>query len=144
MFAHMSYDDDDTHLVFKYNEEYENDLEIHKSTTIQSLYSKQLAKDAGTSVKQAMAIEMANLGLSNLIKIEVNSNDDVDGNEFDENRESKLYTDPDKSGFVSGTQNLLIRESQAVEMSNKAQEEVKEEEEPPFLRPASSNHDGMI
>ena len=58
MFAHMSYDDDDTHLVFKYNEEYENDLEIHKSTTIQSLYSKQLIKEANTSVKQAMAIEM--------------------------------------------------------------------------------------
>ena len=38
MFAHMSYDDDNVHLVFKYNEEYENDLEIHKSTTIQSLY----------------------------------------------------------------------------------------------------------
>ena len=79
MFAHMSYDDDDTHLVFKYNEEYENDLEIHKSTTIQSLYTKQLAKDAGTSVKSAMAIEMQSLGLSNLIKIEENSNDDVDG-----------------------------------------------------------------
>ena len=38
MFAHMSYDDENLHLVFKYNEEYENDLEIHKSTTIQSLY----------------------------------------------------------------------------------------------------------
>ena len=34
MFAHMSYDDDTTHLVFKYNTEYENDLEIHKSSTI--------------------------------------------------------------------------------------------------------------
>ena len=41
MFAHMSYDDDDVHLVFKYNEEYEDDLEIHKSTTIQSLFAKQ-------------------------------------------------------------------------------------------------------
>ena len=63
MFAHMSYDDDDTHLVFKYNEEYENDLEIHKSTTIQSLYTKQLVKEAGTSVKDKMMIEMQNLGL---------------------------------------------------------------------------------
>ena len=58
MFAHMSYDDDDTHLVFKYNEEYENDLEIHKSTTIQSLYTKQLVKDAAASVKHAMTMEM--------------------------------------------------------------------------------------
>ena len=125
MFAHMSYDDDDTHLVFKYNEEYENDLEIHKSTTIQSLYSKQLVKDASASVKNTMAIEMQNLGLSNMIKIEGDggSDGDIDGKEFDENRESKLYTDPDKSGFVSGTQNLLIRESQAVEMSIKGQEE---------------------
>ena len=40
MFAHMSYDDDNVHLVFKYNEEYEHDLEIHKSTTIQSLYTR--------------------------------------------------------------------------------------------------------
>lgn len=39
MFAHMSYDDEDVHLVFKYNEEYENDLEITKSATIQSLYN---------------------------------------------------------------------------------------------------------
>ena len=39
MFAHMSYDDENLHLVFKYNEEYEDDLEIHKSTTIQSLYT---------------------------------------------------------------------------------------------------------
>ena len=134
MFAHMSYDDDDTHLVFKYNEEYENDLEIHKSTTIQSLYSKQLVKEASASVKNAMAIEMQNLGLSNMIKIEGDggSDGDEDGKEFDENRESKLYTDPDKSGFVSGTQNLLIRESQAVEMSIKGQEEEKQEEEPPF------------
>ena len=30
----MSYDDENLHLVFKYNEEYEDDLEIHKSTTI--------------------------------------------------------------------------------------------------------------
>jgi len=30
----MSYDDDNVHLVFKFNEEYENDLEIHKSATI--------------------------------------------------------------------------------------------------------------
>ena len=41
MFAHMSYDDDNVHLVFKSNEEYENDLEIHKSATIQSLYTRQ-------------------------------------------------------------------------------------------------------
>ena len=34
MFAHMSYDDDALHLVFRHNEEYEDDLEIHKSTTI--------------------------------------------------------------------------------------------------------------
>ena len=40
MFAHMSYDDDNVHLVFKHNEEYENDLEIHKSTTIQSMYTQ--------------------------------------------------------------------------------------------------------
>ena len=58
MFAHMSYDDDDTHLVFKYNEEYENDLEIHKSTTIQSLYSKQLIKEANVEVQNAMEVEM--------------------------------------------------------------------------------------
>lgn len=39
MFAHMSYDDENLHLVFKFNEDYEDDLEIHKSTTIQSLYT---------------------------------------------------------------------------------------------------------
>ena len=91
-------------------------------------------KEASASVKNAMAIEMQNLGLSNMIKIEGDggSDGDEDGKEFDENRESKLYTDPDKSGFVSGTQNLLIRESQAVEMSIKGQEEEKQEEEPPF------------
>jgi len=40
MFAHMSYEDENEHLVFRYNEEYENDLEIRKSTTIQSLYTR--------------------------------------------------------------------------------------------------------
>jgi len=42
----MSYDDENVHLVFKYNEEYENDLEIHKSTTIQSLFAKQAVENA--------------------------------------------------------------------------------------------------
>ena len=89
-------------------------------------------------MKNVMDIEMQNLGLQNFV---VNQ---VDGEEFNDNRESKLYTDPDKSGFVSGTQNLLIRESNPVEMSIKANEEEKQEEEPPVFRPASSGENVMI
>jgi len=63
MFAHMSYDDENVHLVFKYNEEYENDLEIHKSTTIQSLYSRQTPRveDHNLVVEEAEEIEMQDL-----------------------------------------------------------------------------------
>jgi hypothetical protein len=62
MFAHMSYDDDNVHLVFRHNEEYENDLEIHKSTTIQSLYSKQIAQENGQDEEmEGMNVEMQNL-----------------------------------------------------------------------------------
>ena len=52
MFAHMSYDDDTMHLVFKYNEEYENDLEIHKSATIQGLVTRKAIMAASEGVQQ--------------------------------------------------------------------------------------------
>jgi len=50
----MSYDDDTMHLVFKYNEEYENDLEIHKSATIQGLITRKAIEGA----VEAVALEM--------------------------------------------------------------------------------------
>lgn len=53
MFAHMSYDDENLHLVFKFNEDYEDDLEIHKSTTIQSLYTHRPALAQPDSVEES-------------------------------------------------------------------------------------------
>ena len=62
-FAHMSYDDDTTHLVFKYNTEYENDLEIHKSSTIEGLRTRKVIKEAEQEVHRQLSVEMAKLGL---------------------------------------------------------------------------------
>lgn len=63
MFAHMSYDDDTMHLVFKHNEEYENDLEIHKSATIQGLITRKALEKATEQVADQINIEMQKFGL---------------------------------------------------------------------------------
>ena len=63
----MSYDDDNVHLVFKYNTEYEDDLEIHKSTTIQSLYTKKGGGSRGMAGKDQGAIEMQDMGVAGIL-----------------------------------------------------------------------------
>ena len=123
MFAHMSYDDDNVHLVFKYNEEYENDLEIHKSTTIQSLYNKPQEvpipgdnqEDPEVQNELAQEVEMQDMG---------GQNHDAD---------VVLDTMNDRSAFTSGATHNLINNYNTAAIQLK--EVDKDDDEPVIVEP---------
>ena len=93
----MSYDDDTMHLVFKYNEEYENDLEIHKSATIQGLVTRKAIMAASEGVQQKLTVEMSKIGLGEMIASAPDKN--------------RVNTDDDRSAFQNGNtaNNLLMQ-----------------------------------